>query len=118
MSSLNFSLLILLEDFCWKNNSADTAAKNGFVSTFWMSIEMWKVDTKTTLKCSKRIFLKNKKKQILESAINHWQKKWNFSLGGHQFREVQTEKSLGNSSKCLKSRAAQNVVHQTKIGCT
>ena len=84
------------------NDLADTAAKNGAMKVDCSNV------TKTTLKHAKRI--------ILDSAIEHWQKKWSFSTTGAHLKAIQPNVSIGNSSKCLSSRRAQISLHQIKIG--
>ena len=44
------------------------------------------------------------------------QKKWTNSETGSHLKSIQPTVSLGNSSKCLKSRSAQVALHQVKIG--
>ena len=48
--------------------------------------------------------------------MEYWQKKWNNSETGCHLKAIQPTVSLGNSSKCLKLRSAQVVLHQVKIG--
>ena len=48
--------------------------------------------------------------------MEHWQKKWTNSETGCHLKSIQPTVSLGNSSKCLKSRSAQLALHQVKIG--
>ena len=48
--------------------------------------------------------------------MEHWQKKWNYSETGSHLKAIQPTVSLGNSSKCLKSRPAQIALHHAKIG--
>ena len=84
------------------NNIADNAARNGALSTADIP------DEKITLKTAKKI--------IIDSAMEHWQKKWTNSETGCHLKSIQPTVSLGNSSKCLKSRSAQVALHQVKIG--
>ena len=53
---------------------------------------------------------------ILNGAMEHWQKKWTISTTGQHLKNIQTRVSLGNSSKCLKSRKSQISLHQIKLG--
>ena len=84
------------------NNLADHAAKKGAALASTNKID--------------KITLKTAKKAILESAMEHWQKKWNYSETGSHLKAIQPTVSLGNSSKCLKSRPAQIALHHAKIG--
>ena len=52
----------------------------------------------------------------LKRVIRYWQKKWNNSETGCHLKNIQPSVSLGNSSKCLKTRSAQVALHQVKIG--
>ena len=83
------------------NILADTAAKNG-------ALKPDDIQTKVSQKMAKNI--------ILNGAMEHWQKKWTISTTGQHLKNIQTRVSLGNSSKCLKSRKSQISLHQIKLG--
>ena len=62
------------------NILADHAAKNGAALT--------------STNNNSRITFKTAKKAILESAIEHWQKKWTYSETGSHLRAIQPTVSL------------------------
>ena len=84
------------------NDLADKAAKNGA-----------KLNQNPR---NYKISLKNVKKIILDSAMSHWQKKWNYSETGSHLKEIQPNVYLGNSPRCIQSRLSQITLHQVKIG--
>ena len=59
---------------------------------------------------------KNAKKIILNSVIEHWQKKWTYSTTGSHLKNIEPKVHLGNTSKSIKNRAAQVALHQLRIG--
>ena len=50
--------------------------------------------------------------------MKHWQKKQTYCETGSHLRAIQPTVSLGNSSKCLKSRPATIALQHVKIGRT